>query len=419
VPRWTRLFNQLQAESPLSRVYAIGYPSIASDTGSCGLNVHLSKSELEFSEEMIAYTNDAIQKAAHNAGVAYTDISQSLYGHRLCEAANYDIAVNGLTAGKDAGVFGVSVLGHESYHPNALGHQLIEQAILRQTHNLTEVVTAQDTSGDTQKLLSVSKSGRAVAKRSPEPKLSPKVVKKGQSVTIKTGGRDHGLKPKTTYQIHVDGSTGSIIGGGTTDDQGDLDTSVTIPIDTEPGGHSIDVTGPDQTDEPIDVTQPIYVPASDSDADDDGTPDASDSCPQAANSGVDSDQDDIDDSCDGSIGPPPASPGSGGSTSGSIDISSSGATGQSLQNANLTVVRQFPMSGSSSKVLGTSTVNPVKAPNKKLTVPGPNRASPVLHHRHINWLPWLMLALLLWLLLILIGTLIDRYVDRKSRYSLA
>lgn len=411
VPRWTRLYNQLQAEAPLSRIYVIGYPSIASDTGKCGLNVHLNTSEIEFSEEIIAYLNDAVQKAAHNAGLTYVDISQALYGHRLCESASYNLAVNGLTAGKDSGPLGLKVFGNESYHPNALGHQLIEQAILRQTHNLTVVAATPDTANDGHTLLTGPKTGRAVTKRSPESQLTPRVALKDQPTAVNTHQNDD-LKPLNPYQVRLDGPTGTIIGSAPTDENGNLATTVVIPGDTASGGHSLDVIGTDQVDEPIDVTQPIYVPQNNDDADGDGIPNDSDSCPAAVNSGVDDDQDGIDDTCDGSIGSPPVGGNPSGLSSGSIVTDTTNP------------VKQFQITSNGAtapNVLGTATSNPFGLPAKKISQSAPAGNSGVKTPRriHINWLPWLVLALLIWLLLIVLGMIIDRYVDKKTRYVLA
>lgn len=321
-PRWTALYKQLLAAAPGTRLYAIGYPKVVADTGSCALNAHLGRSELEFAQELIDYLNEGIKQAAGKAEVVYVDISEALAGHRLCETASYNVAVNGLTAGKDGGVLGIPMFGKESYHPNALGQALIEQAILKQTHNLTEVTptTTATTNNESvsQALLKAPKTGRAIHTRVPDSSLTARRVKAGKSTVVKVKGSRDGLKAKAVYTLRLDGTAGVSIGSATSDEEGNIDTSVTIPSGTVPGGHTIDVTGENQAGEPVDVTQPVYVPVSDSDSDGDGTDDPVDSCPLAVNSGEDSDHDGIDDSCDPLIGSPPepvSSAGSGNSTS--------------------------------------------------------------------------------------------------------
>ncbi len=312
-PRWTALYKQLQAAAPATRLYAIGYPKVAVDTGSCALNAHLGKSELEFAQEAIDYLNSGIKKAADKAGVVYVDISEALAGHRLCETASYNVAVNGLTAGRDGGVFGIPMFGKESYHPNALGQALIEQTILKQTHNLTQGITSTGTNASTpstQGLLKAPKSGRIIYTRVPDSNLTAKRAKAGKSTVLKANGLHAGLKAKTTYNVRLDGPAGVSIGLVTTDQDGNIDNPVIIPESTVPGGHTIDITGENQAGEPVDVTGPLYVPVNDNDSDGDGIPDTIDSCPLAVNSGEDNDHDNIDDTCDPLIGSPinPVSP---------------------------------------------------------------------------------------------------------------
>ncbi len=318
IPRWTALYKQLLAESPGTQLYAVGYPQIIDDRGDCALNVHLNKSELEFSEELIDYLNQAISKAAAKAGVSYTDISQALAGHRLCETASYNVAVNGLTAGKDAGLLGINVLGKESYHPNALGQQLIEQTILRQTNNLTKALaaTGNNNASAGQSLLNKPKSNRPINKLIPSSTLTNRVVKRGTSAQIRVDGLANGLKANSPYSVRLDGPAGPVLAVVVSDGNGTVSGSVTVPVSAEPGGHTIDVTGPNQIGDPVDVTQPVHVPGDVNDDDGDGVPDATDSCPTVANSGQDVDQDGIDDACDNLIGQPPGSSGPGSNGSG-------------------------------------------------------------------------------------------------------
>jgi lysophospholipase L1-like esterase len=306
VPRWIALYRQLQAASPGTTIYAIGYPSIASDTGTCPLNVNLGKSELEFAEELIHYLNGAVQQAAVAAGVPYVDISQALAGHRLCEASGSGVAVNGLTAGNDFGAFGVNVLGRESYHPNALGHELIEQAILRQTNNLSVAASGQGaTANDSQSLLNVPKSGRLVNTLVPDI-VTSQLLRPGTSAAVQVNGTRDGLRPNSTYTVRLDGPSGTVLASLPSDSNGNISGVATVPGGTTSGNHTIDATGSDQADEPIDVKQPVYVASGTGDTDGDGVTDANDSCPYAINSGQDFDRDGIDDVCDGVIGPAPA-----------------------------------------------------------------------------------------------------------------
>lgn len=297
IPKLVTLYKQLQSEAPLTKQYVIGYPQIIDDQGNCAANVHFNKSELEFSVEIINYLDGAIQKAASQAGLAYVDVSKALYGHRLCEARSYNIAVNGLTAGDDSGP-----LGHESYHPNTLGHMLIEQAILQQTKNFT-ISTSSSQEISSSKLSQAPRSGRPVNTWIPSGNLTARLVKAGSSIPIQVPAEGN-IKPYTDYAVKLDGSGGAILGtvsGGST---GNIDTSITLPSTTMPGEHTIDVTGPDQAGNSIDISQPVYVPVKDNDYDGDLRDNDVDSCPYSVNSGLDTDEDGTDDSCDTVIGEP-------------------------------------------------------------------------------------------------------------------
>jgi hypothetical protein len=317
VPRWTSLYRQLAAMSPASQIYAIGYPDLVDDQGDCALNVNLNKSELEFSKELVEYLNSDIEKAAEAANVTYIDIGKALAGHRLCETASFNVAVNGLTAGDDAGPLSIKVLGRESYHPNALGHYLIEQEILRRTHNFTSVPLPLGPGSIAADFLNVPRSGRQVVNRSYADMSASGVLPKGSSASLSIDGSASGLQAGHTYQVHLDGPDGTVIGSVTTGADGSGGGSVTMPSDTSDGGHTIDLSGDGQDGNPIDVQQPVYVPDTPDDGDGDGINDVSDSCVTAVNSGTDSDHDGVDDVCDPYIGAPPAT-NNGGSSGGSI-----------------------------------------------------------------------------------------------------
>lgn len=391
VPKWTALYKQLKREDPGVQLYAIGYPQLVADTGTCGLNVQLNKSELEFAESLIDYLNHAVQKAAGAAGVSYVDISQALAGHRLCEAAGPAVAVNGLTAGTDAGILGLKVFGKESYHPNILGQALMEQMILKQTHNLTDTMVSASGSDSTPPvLLQAAPSGRPINTLVPVSGFTAQIVQRSQPTAFHADGAVIGLRPSTTYTVHLDGASGVVLGYVTSDALGTVDGSLNIPVATS-GGHTVDLTGLGQDGQTIDVRQPIYVAASAIDTDGDGFEDITDSCPGAINSGQDTDQDGIDDICDGLIfllaptssGPPPL----GAVTSWPADKVSDRP--------------DHPAENKQSAVLGAATITPDKPSSGQAKM---SEASPVISHiprlRYFSWL-WLLALLALLLLLIM------------------
>jgi hypothetical protein len=440
VPRWTALYRQLEAEAPGTRLFAIGYPQIAVDNGNCALNVHLNKAELEFSEELIDYLNGDVRQAAEASGVTYVDISQALVGHRLCEAASYDVAVNGLTAGTDAGALGLKLFGKGSYHPNALGQALVEQAILKQTHNLTAVVSASSVGADSQILVNVPKTGRVVNAVVPDDNLTAYLTGPDRAISMQADGARDGLKPNTVYVIRVDGSSGPLIATSTSTTEGNVAIDVKLPGDLAAGEHTIDITGEDQTGEPVDVTQPIYIPVSDNDADGDGISDGLDTCPGAINSGQDSDQDGIDDSCDSLIGSPTTTGGQQGSSgdhSGTEQVNTNGGDsphddGVALSGQPTIVVASFVPSddqpvailspgqivskSSGSRTLGSPSIS-LPAGNKALEASTTHKAvrplRPLPNLYIINWMTWAGLFIIIWVLIIL-GLFVRRLVSRPA-----
>jgi hypothetical protein len=374
VPHWTALYKQLQAEDPGVQLYAIGYPSIASDTGTCGLNVRLGKEELEFAEALITYLNSSIQQAANAANAPYVDISHALDGHRLCEASGNNVAVNGLTAGNDNGIFGINVLGRESYHPNALGHDLIEQTILQKTANLTAALPAVQTDNSSQGILNVPKSGASVNYLVPDDTLTNSVIHTSDVTITQANGLRDGLQPNTTYAARLDGANGVILAIATSNANGDLSLSAFMPANTVPGGHTVDITGINQTGVPIDISQPVYVTASDGDSDGDGIADSNDSCPYAINSSQDTDNDGADDICDLIIGQ--LTDTDGGSSPPSADIQPAKQVNDSAESigtgeppivtSNLILEKIKPVTGPPSIPLQlAAAILPVKPGNSK------------------------------------------------------
>jgi len=419
LPRWTSLYKQLQKQSPESKIYSIGYPELADENGNCAINVHLSKKEIEFSTELVAYLNNAIQKASADAGVNYVDISKALTGYRLCETASHSVAVNGLTAGTDK-----YILGSESYHPNTLGHSLIEQAILNKTNNLRQQ-TAPSVPANTNNLLNVPKSGRTINNRQYQ-KITDEVIYRWDSLSLIVTGSM--LKAFSNYEIRLDGS---VLGSATTDEEGNITGNVPMWRGATDGLHVIDVKGQTQTGETITIFQPIYVPRYDYDFDGDDVHNDVDSCIWAINSGQDQDQDGIDDVCDAVIGAAPATPPSQTNPQGPTDQPGSSSPPQTPSNTPLAptlqstsnVISTFSASGGDSAsdsasgqsnrrvVIGVipKTVNPQTVKGAKIIKPIkalPQTYKPIAHNPvALTWhwigysiiVIWITVLLMLWL----------------------
>ena len=417
--KWVAMYRQLQSEGPNTTIYAIGYPEVAVPNGNCGVNVHLNGDEIIFSNELIDYLNSVIQKAATDSGVIYVDISHALDGHRLCEASNASVAVNGLTAGKDK----FHVLGDESYHPNALGQELIEQAILKQTHNFTTSTTSASTAASdptidsTNPLLAMPRSGRTVRTTIPTIITGNDVVQRSETISININGLQ-GPQPNNTYTITLHDSN-TLIGTINSDGAGNITGAISIPAAAPPGAETLDVAGPDLIGQTDDFIQSVYISPNTDDSDEDGVPNSADSCPLIPNSSQDTDRDSIDDVCDGLIGSaPPADTTSGdlGSSSSfrpintsppssNPTVSTSTVTSE-VSTTAIPVASAYAQSGhKTTAVLGISTS---RAPDSAEA-----KAPLVLRQVRDNiptifWMPWAIDAGLALLLLMLLAILSDK-----------
>lgn len=407
---WLAMFKQLRSQAPASAIYVIGYPQIALDSGNCALNVHLSKAELEFGTELINHLNEAIMQASKQAEVNFVDISRALNGHRMCETDSSDVAVNGLTAGKDAGIFGINVLGKESYHPNALGQKLIEQAILKQTNNLKQSVSHNETTYQAnESILSVKKTGRNLYVRHPATFTNSGTIKKGSMELISAKGALFALKPATSYSVNLDGPDGINIGTINSDNNGDISGQISLPADSVAGSHTLDILGKNQADKDTDITQPIYIPVNTTDADGDGVPNQADSCQFAVNSNVDADYDNIDDACDSVIFSSSSTPGS------SVMQSSLRTTTARLGTSSMISAAVMP-STSVQQAIPQHSSTSQKSQQKLKPIAASTNIKPKSSNRikiKIGWLYWLILAILLWITILLLGQYFERAVDRR------
>lgn len=298
------------------RIYVIGYPQIAKPDGDCAVNVRLNNDELTFGQQLIAYLDLVIKKAADKAGVYYVDTQDALDGHRLCEAGPGSVAVNGLTAGTDlvGTPFFSGPIGNESYHPNELGHQLLKNKILAATKNLTEPMpTPNPNAGPPSEsglaILNVARQNRAISNTQYNDDMTDDVLFQGTSSDLKVKGLDYSLTPGNSYRTELQSDPVNL-GNFSSDSSGSISAQIQIPNDVPIGFHTLHVYGTNIADENVDIYKDVYVAASEDDFDGDGVDNSSDPCFFIEPSGQDYDQDGIDDACDGTLNqpPPPAEP---------------------------------------------------------------------------------------------------------------
>jgi len=123
-------YQNLQNDSPNSKIYAIVYPRFIEPSGECSAlrELLLDSVERRFIDEGVIYLNQIIKAAAKKVGIKYISFEDSYGNHRMCGSSPEE-AANFIKAGDDIGLPGdwlswVKLVGQDSFHPNALGHQL-------------------------------------------------------------------------------------------------------------------------------------------------------------------------------------------------------------------------------------------------------------------------------------------------------
>jgi hypothetical protein len=199
-------------------------------------------------------------------------------------------------------------IGNESFHPNAFGHQLMENKILSATHNLTEPMPSANPSltlpsSDGLEILNAARSGRAIKTIEYDPSLSDDLAFRQTPIDISISGAEHALAPSTVLsaEIHSDPVP---LGQFRTDNSGNLTAQITIPASLPTGYHSLHFYAKDLSGQNIDIYKDLYIASSADDLDGNGIADSAQNCIGIDASGQDYDRDGIDDACDAEITQP-------------------------------------------------------------------------------------------------------------------
>lgn len=267
-PRLVQLYRELLETSTGSRVYVLGYPHLFQSDGDCGVNVRLNAQEVTFSNLAIDYLNSVLRRAAEKAGAGFVDLSDAFDGHRLCQTNSSNTAVNGLTAGHDAFDLGLfrGPFGGESYHPNALGQQLLKTAILAQTNNFTlpmppaQPYTTQPDEDDGQALLQAPRSSRPIYSINYDDDLTNNVIDRQGWWGLTVDGAKTFFKPLSTIRAVLN-SEPVQLGSFSVDKQGGLVAKIQLPSTVPVGFHSLHLYGENLAGEPIDVYKIVFVAA--------------------------------------------------------------------------------------------------------------------------------------------------------------
>lgn len=325
VNTYTKIFDF----SPQTKLYVVGYPQVAKDGGNCGLNVHLDADEVKFSNQLIHYLNMVISRAAVSAGAKYVNIEDAFVGHRLCEADPENIAVHGLTRGKN------KLIATESFHPNVLGHKLIAAKVAARTSNFTTSMpsaTGWSALGysDTHELVRDLPDDNLIERIRQYAAGGLTGLTTDKLAKIYYDAKLFGIGAGATFEAVIH-STPVTVQSGEADADGNIQTEFTLPDSVPPGVHTLHIYTKNSFGEDTDIQKIIYVSKSEGDVNGDGVPNASNECIVVPMSGIDADEDGIDDACDGDIIKKAAADTSGNSVQTEVNITQ--ATSFSLISA--------------------------------------------------------------------------------------
>lgn len=295
----TGTYRKILDESPNgAKLYAVGYPQVINPTGNCGANVLFDDQERQFATLLIKRLNATLKNAAESVGAVYVDTESALIGHRLCDTD--DDGVNGLTAGDDrtiplpvylGGIFFMlhPGLGNESYHPTALGHQLLAAAVANGTEDFTKKAGPPTEAGQlaitsNDPFVTLGKLDEAEVRRIIFDKIVGEATPtNGTALHIVANSSDT-IAPNAAYTVVIH-SQEVLLATGTADERGMISADVALPV-IDPGIHSLHIYTTDIEGEPIDITQNIFIAASAEDYDGDGMANADDVLPLANETGV-------------------------------------------------------------------------------------------------------------------------------------
>jgi len=264
-------YQNLQKDSPDAKIYAIGYPRFIDTTGECSAleELLIDPAERLFIDNGIIYLNQIIEAAAKKVGIKYISIENSFGNHKVCGSSPQK-AANFIKAGDDIGLPGewldwVKLAGQESFHPNALGHQLASVAILNAvggditSYNYCsngEVFCPQDVSAPEPSEYWVP----GVLHNYAEQKIADFVGNiawlgaRGALMNLKL--IKYSLQPGMLANIEIN-STPRSLGQFVVADDGSLESNIELPADLEEGFHTIHIYGKSYSGEDVDLYQVI------------------------------------------------------------------------------------------------------------------------------------------------------------------
>jgi hypothetical protein len=236
-------FTGLRREFPDASIVAFGYPSVIGDPAkSCGSLEVFGRGIVEaerrwIKEHVIPAINSAVADAAAEAGLTYVDLSSVSAGHEICSD---DPWINGLRGGNDV----LGVIGNESFHPNAAYHDAAARFFIERYTDGAGRLIARDPgpsdpirpgTGTPISLGTVDAGGYTACGANCN---QPAPCIQGCALQIQGGG----WVPNSTLDLTLHSDPVGL-GTVTADADGQVDARLRLPPGTEPGIHTVSLSG--------------------------------------------------------------------------------------------------------------------------------------------------------------------------------
>ena len=266
--RLVALYEELVRASPVSRIYAFGYPEIINPYGVCDpiTSLLFTSDERVYMQESIRYLNQVISMAAAQAGVKYVEVQDAFARNRLCDGLT-STAMNGVVIGDDAAVISalpqLKVIGSGSFHPKPAGHSLIADLVTQTYPALGEylwcggdALTCPINIGPPEPGMYWQAVGAHDEIRSYSEEFASIVNAIGDRLRIQL--RTASLLPGSVvrFEIHSDPFT---LGTLTVDQFGSVNGEVVVPTSIQPGAHTLHAFGTSRDGTLIDLYQSIDI----------------------------------------------------------------------------------------------------------------------------------------------------------------
>ncbi len=257
-------YKKINDDSPMSKIYAIGYPKIIDEERGCGIGLDavLNNTEKTFMNESIILLNRVVENAAKSAGIRYIDIASSLGNQVLCGSGSPS-AMNDVRLGDDNKLNWFVTLGNEGFHPNSIGHSLVADSIHNSIDNLLNFSNCANNSNicPDESIKTAEPSTYWVPEKYhgyPTQQTANYVFNSdnGNNRDKKLDLDSYSLSPSSAAKVELT-SNPVPLGDFVTNSDGSLRASVTFPADLTEGYHTVHLYGTSYSGEPIELYQVI------------------------------------------------------------------------------------------------------------------------------------------------------------------